>query len=314
MRWNSPELSEAVFAAKRRFERAGVASPFYDAKLIAASLLDVSSHLSLQFTAPHEIPDGFFSRYEEAVSRREKREPLQHILGTAPFGIHDLKVGPGVFIPRPETEVLAEWAVQAFEDYMDSLSEEEIDDPDFEAIVVDLGTGSGALAIYIAERAEPDVVIGVETSAVAREAAADNIVDRSEFGPYITIVDGDMTDPELLTEYSGKVAVVVANPPYVPFEPEESGTLSPEIYHDPPEAVFSGADGMDAIRGLIPVAARLLAPGGHLGIEHDDTTAGETRGLVEKHGAFENVRNLKDLTGRDRFVTASKIRGTNEKG
>ena len=101
---------------------------------------------------------------------------------------------------------------------------------------------------------------------------------------------------------------MVANPPYVPFEPEESGALQPEIYHDPPEAVFSGADGMDAIRGLIPVAARLLVPGGKLGIEHDDSTAGRTRELVDKHGAFECVENLADLTGRDRFVTASKLR------
>ena len=83
--------------------------------------------------------------------------------------------------------------------------------------------------------------------------------------------------------------------------------LDPEVYHDPETAVFSGKDGMDAIRGLIPVAARLLMPGGLLGIEHDDSTAAVTRELVEKQGCFEHVRNLKDLTGRDRFVTASKV-------
>ena len=308
MRWNSSELADAVLAAERRFSEAGVASPSYDARFIAASLLDVSSHISLPFTSPTEIPDGFFARFEQAVSRREKREPLQHVIGTAPFGIHDLKVGPGVFIPRPETEVLAEWAVAAFAEYLGDLTDDEIDDPAFQPVVVDLGTGSGALAIYIAQRVDADLVIGVEKSPAALAAARTNADEHGGRGAEIQVISGDMTDPHLLEEYSGKVGLVVANPPYVPFEPEESGALQPEIYHDPPEAVFSGADGMDAIRGLIPVAARLLVPGGKLGIEHDDSTAGRTRELVDKHGAFERVENLADLTGRDRFVTASKLR------
>lgn len=305
MRWNSPELAEAVDDARRRFKAAGVASPMYDAKTIAADLLGASSHLGVQFMAPHEIPVDFFPRFEEAVSRREAREPLQHILGSAPFGIHDLKVGPGVFIPRPETEVLAEWAVATLDSYITDTDEEEF--AEFEQrgmIVVDFGTGSGALAIYIAERTDADEVIGVELSRQAVAVAQENAAEYSN----VRVISGDMTDPDLLERYSGKVTMVVANPPYVPYEPEESGVLDPEIYRDPEEAVFSGEDGMDAIRGLIPVAARLLAPGGFLGIEHDDTTAAATRELVEQSGEFENIENLKDLTGRERFVTASKLR------
>jgi len=262
---------------------AAVPSPSVDARLIAAHLLGVPP-TQLVLAEPTE---RFETEFEELVARRARREPLQHILGTAPFGVHDLRVSPGVFIPRPETEVLAEWAV----------------DRKPSGTVVDFGTGSGALAIYIAERARPAQVIGVEKSDVAMAAARENAAPF----PNVRIVHGDMTDPDLLAELAGTVELIVANPPYVPFVPEEAGELEPEVYHDPFDAVFSGDDGLDAIRGLIPVAARLLAPGGALGIEHDDSTAELTRQLVEADGSFGDIRNMADLTGRKRFVTASKL-------
>ena len=276
-------LRSAINDATQALIDARVASPEADARLIAAHLLGVPA---TQLILAEPTPE-FEADYAALIARRVKREPLQHILGTAPFGVHDLKVGPGVFIPRPETEVLAEWAVGQAPT----------------GTVVDFGTGSGALAIYIAERAAPELVIGVEKSPVAIAAANDNA---AEF-PNVRIIEGDMTDPDLLSELTGTVDLIVANPPYVPFVSEESGELEPEVYRDPLDAVFSGDDGMDAIRGLIPVAARLLAPGGKIGIEHDDSTAAFTRELVETEGAFTDVRNMPDLTGRDRFVTASKI-------
>lgn len=276
-------VRSAIVSATQSLIDAGVASPEVDARLIAAHLLGVPP---TQLVLADPTPD-FEEDYAALIARRVKREPLQHILGTAPFGAHDLKVGPGVFIPRPETEVLAEWAVGQKP----------------AGTVVDLGTGSGALAIYIAERARPELVIGVEKSPVAVAAAHGN----AAAFPNVRIIEGDMTDPDLLSELAGTVDLVVANPPYVPFVPEESGELEPEVYRDPLDAVFSGDDGMDAIRGLIPVAARLLAPGGTIGIEHDDSTAALTRELVEADGSFTGVRNMPDLTGRDRFVTASKI-------
>lgn len=278
-------VRSALARAEQELIDAGVPSPAVDARLIAAHLIGVTP-MELVFAEP---PAGFDDHYAALISRRATREPLQHILGSAPFGVHDLRVGPGVFIPRPETEVLAEWAVNQ------SPS----------GTVVDLGTGSGALAIYIAERARPAKVIAVEKSAVALAAARENAAAYSN----VTVVEGDMTDPDLLAELTGTVDLVVANPPYVPYVPEEAGELEPEVYRDPLDAVFSGDDGMDAIRGLIPVAARLLAPDGKLGIEHDDTTADITRQLVEADGSFDNVRNMADLTGRERFVTASKLSG-----
>lgn len=296
------KLREAIARATQSLIDAGVASPHVDARLIAAHLLDVP----LTQLVLAEVPDGadgadgvddadgldswggFEKTYAALIARRANREPLQHIVGAAPFGVHDLKVGPGVFIPRPETEVLAEWAVSQKPT----------------GTVVDLGTGSGALAIYIAQGAKPERVIGVEKSAVARETAAANAAPF----PNVEIIAGDMTDPDLLAELSGTVDLIVANPPYVPYVPPETGELEPEVYHDPVDAVFSGADGMDAIRGLVPVAARLLAPGGKLGIEHDDSTAEITRSVVESSGSFEDIRNVPDLAGRARFVTASKLR------
>lgn len=276
-------VRSALARAEQVLIDAAVPSPSVDARLIAAHLLGVPP-TQLVLAEPTE---RFETEFEELVARRARREPLQHILGTAPFGVHDLRVSPGVFIPRPETEVLAEWAV----------------DRKPSGTVVDFGTGSGALAIYIAEHARPAQVIGVEKSDVAMAAARENAAPF----PNVRIVHGDMTDPGLLAELAGTVELIVANPPYVPFVPEEAGELEPEVYHDPFDAVFSGDDGLDAIRGLIPVAARLLAPGGALGIEHDDTTAELTRQLVEADGSFGDIRNMADLTGRKRFVTASKL-------
>ncbi len=276
-------VRSAIVSATQSLIDARVTSPHVDARLIAAHLLGVPP---TQLVLAEPTP-SFEADYAALIARRARREPLQHILGTAPFGVHDLKVGPGVFIPRPETEVLAEWAVGQAP----------------VGTVVDLGTGSGALAIYIAANAAPELVIGVDKSPVAAAAARDNAAAFSN----VRIIEGDMTDPDLLPELTGAVDLVVVNPPYVPFVPEESGELEPEVYRDPLDAVFSGDDGMDAIRGLIPVAARLLAPGGKIGIEHDDSTATLTRELVEADGSFADVRNMPDLTGRDRFVTASKI-------
>lgn len=276
-------VRSALARAEQVLIDAAVPSPSVDARLIAAHLLGVPP-TQLVLAEPTE---RFETEFEELVARRARREPLQHILGTAPFGVHDLRVSPGVFIPRPESEVLAEWAV----------------DRRPSGTVVDFGTGSGALAIYIADRARPAQVIGVEKSDVAMAAARENAAPF----PNVRIVQGDMTDPGLLAELAGTVELIVANPPYVPFVPEEAGELEPEVYHDPFDAVFSGDDGLDAIRGLIPVAARLLAPGGALGIEHDDSTAELTRQLVEADGSFGDIRNMADLTGRKRFVTASKL-------
>ena len=270
-------LSEAANALRE----AGVDSPEVDARLLAAHVLGVAP-MQLMFA---DVPADFEQRYTELVARRTKREPLQHIIGTAPFYGVDLAVGPGVFIPRPETEVLAEWAVH-----------KHIDAPSAPT-VVDLGSGTGALAIAVA-RARPDATVyAVERSEAARAYLQRNV---DTLAPQVNVVAGDMTDPQLLAGVSADV--VVSNPPYVPETPE----LQREVYADPHEAVFSGVDGMAAIRGIVPVVKQMLKDGGVVGIEHDDTTSEAVQDEL-RAGGFADVRALEDMTGRARFVTASKL-------
>ncbi len=265
---------------------AGVPTPEVDARLLAAHILGVAP-LEVNFA---DATDDFEARFGEAIARRAAREPLQHITGTAPFGPLDLAVGPGVFIPRPETELLADFAVHLLLD----------DSPNPHPAIIDLGTGSGALAIYLAHHIPDATVYAVERSDAARAYAQRNA---DTHAPQVRVVEGDMTDPGLLAELHGSVDLVVSNPPYVPETPE----LDAEIYADPAEAVFSGADGMEAIEGLVPVAKQLLKSGGHLAVEHDDSTSNAVREVIRAAGGFSEPQAHADLTGRARFVSASKL-------
>ncbi|AJK68625.1 N5-glutamine methyltransferase family protein [Corynebacterium marinum] len=279
-------LRESLVDAAERFASAGVPSPEVDARLIAAHLLKVGP-MEVALHSRGEVPGGF----EEMVARRERREPLQHILGVAPFGPLDLEVGPGVFIPRPETEVLADWGVR-------QLMRAGVR-PGRPARVVDLCTGTGALALYVAEVFPGGVeVIGVEKHDEALAYAR-----RNAAGTAVTVVRGDVTDPALLADWHGTVDLVLSNPPYVPETPD----LDTEVYADPPQAVFAGESGMEVIHEMLPTVAALLRPGGLVGIEHDDTTSQAVLDALTAHGGFGGAAVLHDLTGRARFATASKL-------
>ena len=275
-------LGEAMRDATTILDQAGVASPLNDARLIAAHLLGCGP-LNVALYLRDGVPDGF----DEAVRRRAQREPLQHILGRAPMGALDLHVGPGVFVPRPETEVLADWAVRQARG---------IDKP----VIVDLCTGSGALAAYVAHELIDARVTAVELDPQAATWAARNF---TEFTPDVELVLGDATDPALLPELHGDVDILVSNPPYVP----ETTDLEPEVYSDPHIAVFSGDSGMDVIVEMIHLIHALLKPGGVVGVEHDDTTSEQVQAVFTSHGGFGNVAVLEDLTGRARFITASRL-------
>lgn len=272
-------LSQALAEATAALEGAAVASPANDARLIAAHLLGVDK-LQLFLRGGDPVPEGF----DELITRRAAREPLQHILGSAPFGPLELAVGPGVFIPRPETEVLADWAVRRLVGVPAPR-------------VVDLCTGSGALAAYVADARADAAVVGVEKHPAALAYARRNLPE------WVELLAADVTDPEILPGWRGLVDVVVANPPYVPETPE----LDAEVYLDPPEAVFAGASGMDVIMAMVETIHRLLKSGGIVGLEHDDTTSAEVQEVFAAHGGFTEISPLADLTGRARFVTASKL-------
>lgn len=273
-------LRDALVDAAERFASAGVPSPEVDARLIAAHLLQVGP-MEVTLRSRDEVPAGF----EGMVARRAAREPLQHILGVAPFGALDLQVGPGVFIPRPETEVLADWGVRRLAD---------IPAPR----VVDLCAGSGALALYVGHEVPEAEVVGVEKHEDALAWAR-----RNAEGTGVEMIQGDVTDPQLLSGWHGTVDLVLTNPPYVPLTPD----LDVEVYADPHQAVFAGESGMDVIEAMAPTIHALLRTGGVVGIEHDDTTSQEVQDVLAAHGGFRSIAVLRDLTGRARFVTASKV-------
>ena len=274
-------LAPALVAATRRLSAAGVASARVDAELLAAHVLGIGRGRLLLVDT---VRGDELRRYDDLVERRARRVPLQHLLGTAAFRHLELAVGDGVFVPRPETELLAGWGI-------------EHTPPG--ATVVDLCSGTGALALSVADEARPALVVAVERSTQAlpylrRNAAAFETV---------RVVEGDVTDPALLADLDGSVDVLLCNPPYVPV-----GTpVPPEVAeHDPAEAVFGGADGLSVIRPVIGRAADLLRPGGVVGIEHDDVHGSAVPDLLRADGRFTEVRAHRDLAGRPRFATARR--------
>jgi release factor glutamine methyltransferase len=217
--------------------------------------------------------------------------PLQHLTGRAPFRHLELAVGPGVFVPRPETEQLTGWVLERLAGAAAPL-------------VVDLGAGSGAIALSVAHEQPAARVVAVERDAGAIEWTRANAAARAAAGDRpVEVLAGDMTDPQLLRELDGAVDVVVSNPPYVP----DGARVPREVAdHDPPLALWGGPDGLDVVRGLLRTAARLLRPGGWLGIEHADQQGGALPALVRSHGAFTAVADHPDLAGRPRFTTAQR--------
>lgn len=292
---------EALRDATERLRAAGVPSPEWDARLLAAHLIHCG-HMDIPL---NEAPmPGFGVAYGALVGRREAREPLQHILGVAWFGPLELEVGPGVFIPRPETEVLADWGVKFLKKFnswemekFNSLGRTKLSSQP--PRVVDLCAGSGALALYVAHYMPQVEVWAVELADAALAYTRRNV---ARHAPELQLVQGDVTDPHVLSELHGTVDLVLTNPPYVPETPD----LDPEVYQDPHEAVFGGEDGMETITAMIPTIAALLRPGGKVGIEHDDDTSEQVQKALRAHGGFTHIEVLKDLTGTARFVTAER--------
>jgi release factor glutamine methyltransferase len=281
-------LRLAIIEAERILAEAGVASPRADAELLAAHVLGVQ-RTRLPLT-PLVDPSAIES-LRRIVQRRAQRIPLQHLTGRAAMGAVDVAVGPGVFVPRPETELLLMWALAELEQVRNPL-------------VVDLCTGSGALALAIAN-ARPDAsVLAVDVDPVALAWARRNADERAESGDSrIRLHAGDVTDAGLFAELDGTVDLVVCNPPYVP----DGTEVPPEVAeHDPAIAVFSGADGLDVIRKVITLGARLLKEGGHLGIEHDDTNGDQLVQLLHGRRVLSDVTEHTDLNDRPRFVTAAR--------
>lgn len=273
---------ELLRAAVGHLRLAGVPDPRVDGELLLAHVLGVprgrAQALALMGSA---LPQPVADRYRLLVLRRGMREPLQHLTGTAGFRRIELAVGPGVFVPRPETEVLVEHALLGLPD---------------RGRAVDLGTGSGAIALSIAHERPDAEVVGVERSPEAFAWAQRN---RDAVGAAnARIVAGDLADA--LPEWDGTVHVVVSNPPYVP---DGMVPRDPEVDRfDPPLALYGGPDGLDPMRAVEATARRLLVPGGLLAVEHGEVQGEAVRALLG--AGWSDAATHPDLTGRDRVTTA----------
>jgi release factor glutamine methyltransferase len=274
-------VREVLDAASARLAQAGVESPGHDAAELLAHVLGTTRG---QLVTVHDVADDAAATFADLVSRRAERVPLQHLTGSTGFRHLEIEVGPGVFVPRPETELLAGWAIERLAQGF---------------VAVDLCTGSGAIAASIAHEAP-----GVHVHAVELDPAAHAWAERNLEGMAVDLRQGDMV--QAFHDLDGTVDVVVSNPPYIPHEAWESVAVEARD-HDPHAALFSaGEDGHDAIRTVEDVAARLLKPGGWVGVEHADVQGESAPQVFASSGRWVDVRDHRDLAGRPRYLTARR--------
>ena len=281
------QIKALISEGKAQIEAAGYSS--VDAEILFAHLLgltrmELHNPIALE-RALAEISDesAIVDGYAQLVQRRCNHEPVQYLTGTAGFRNLDLAVGPGVLVPRPETEGLVEEVLKHIANLPGPVS------------VIDLGAGSGAMAISIATEAPNTHVIAVEKSSDAIEWLKQNVAFYDES---IRIVQGDVAD----VLDGVKCDVVVANPPYVPDSqplPKDVATFEPAI------ALFGGSNGLEIPKRFIAAAARLLKVGGLLAIEHTETQGESIANLLSAN--FTQISLHLDLTGRPRWTSA--IRG-----
>ena len=277
--------------AEEVLRRAGVESPGFDAAELLAHVLGTTRSQLVLVDDGDALSPEQGAAYDALVARRAAREPLQHLTGAAAFRHVELAVGPGVFVPRPETELLAGWGIEQAQAVLGVGRV---------PVVVDLCTGSGAVALSVADELPAAQVHAVELAEAAHEWATRNLA-----GSGVDLRHGDMAGA--FHDLDGAVDVVLCNPPYIPLDAYES--VAPEARdHDPDLALFSGQDGLEALRVVEQVAARLLRPGGVVGAEHADVQGTSAPAVFVGSGRWYDVRDHPDLAGRSRFVTARLAR------
>lgn len=278
-------ISAQLRAVAQRLADAGVPDPLVDAELLIGYVLGLGrGELQAAVVRGERIAEPDAERLALLVDRRAAREPLQHLTGRAAFRHLELAVGPGVFVPRPETETVVQFAIDAL---LESASAQ--------PIAVDLGTGSGAIALAMATEVPHARVHAVERSADAHAWAERNM---SGVGN-LTLVLGDLATA--FDELRGAVDVVISNPPYVP---DDAIPRDPEVrLHDPAQALYGGADGLDVVRVISSRARQLLHPGGLLVLEHGELQGAAIRDILTADG-WRAAATHQDLTRRDRATTA----------
>jgi release factor glutamine methyltransferase len=286
------DVKASISNATSLLTEAKVSSPQVDAELILAHVLGVERS---QLITIQEISDEQFSDFNDLVARRANRVPLQHLTGVAYFRHLELAVGPGVFVPRPETELLVDAAIA----YLKNIPAPRN--------AVDLCSGSGAIALSIALEVPGTIVLAVELSEDAVKWLAHNIVDHAAqleaVGSHVFIHHGNAGDRTLLADMVGQIDAVVTNPPYIP---SDMIPRDPEARdHDPAIALFSGQDGLELAREVVIVAADLLKPDGFFGMEHADVQGESVPALLnDMTGIWLDVKDNLDYNKLPRFTTA----------
>lgn len=271
---------------------AHVPSPAADAELLVAHVLGLSrGEVQVRAVTGSAIGAEEGDAVLELVDRRAGREPLQHLTGRAAFRSLELAVGPGVFVPRPETELVAQLGIDAL-----------LAVPSPTPRAIDLGAGSGAIALALATEVPHSEVVAVENSPSAFSWARRNA--DAVGAPNLRLVLADLAEAaEVLPELVGAVDVVVSNPPYIPLG---AVPRDPEVrLHDPEAALYGGDDGLDVVRAVSAVGRRLLRPGGVLVLEHGELQGADIRGLLSADG-WSMPATTRDLLGRDRATTAHR--------
>jgi release factor glutamine methyltransferase len=282
-------LRTAVRTATATLADAGVDSPAHDARALAVHVLGLGRPSDLL------LVDGFDAEqaaaFDVLVARRAQRVPLQHLTGTVGFRYIELEVGPGVFVPRPETESVVQWAV-------DAVRAEGWQRP----VLADLCTGSGTIAFALANEVPGATVHAVERDPGALDWTRRNAANRVKAGdPEVHLHLGSVEG--CLPDLDGAVDLVASNPPYV--ATSEAHLPDPEVVdHDPEIALFAGDDGLDVVRLVEQAARRLLRPGGLVVVEHSDRQGRTAPAVFTQAGGWTEVADHQDLAGRDRFATA----------
>ena len=260
---------------------AGVPAARADAEQLLAAALGVPR---TRLAAVETVDADTAVRFAELVTRRSAREPLQHLVGTVAFRYIEVAVGPGVFVPRPETELLVDAVLPVLR-------------ASAHPIAVDLCAGSGALALAVADEVPSATVYAVE-----RAPSALHWLRRNCAGSKVRVISADVGDASLLPELTGRVDAVLANPPYV-------GTgedVDPEVRHDPADALFAGPDGLAVLPAVVSTAGRLLRPGGVSAVEHGDQQGTAITALLSGDDGWRQVVDHRDLADRPRYVTAQR--------
>ena len=280
-------VSELLSESSSKLKKAGVTSAIVDTELLACYCLGISrSELAIMVATNQEFPTESIEPFESALARRVARHPLQHITGTAPFRHLELKVGPGVFTPRPETEQVVGFALERISNSASPL-------------IVDLCAGSGAIAISLATEISGSTVFAVEKSREAFSYLRDNA---ASYG----LAESNLRNEDLvdsLQDLDGQVDLVISNPPYIP---DDAIPIDLEVQlHEPSMSLYGGLDGLDVVRQILGRAMKLLKPGGLLVMEHADSQSRAISKLLLAEGWIEIITRA-DLAGKDRMIAALK--------